>query len=67
MELVKQVEINVDFILMLVQKYRDARGDGEDVEIRANISRAIDSSPSLRNKKDLIEDFVLLCLAYGRD
>jgi type I restriction enzyme R subunit len=28
------------------------------VEIRANISRAIDSSPSLRNKKDLIEDFV---------
>jgi type I restriction enzyme R subunit len=64
-ELVKQVEINVDYILMLVQKYRDARGDGEDVEIRANISRAIDSSPSLRNKKDLIEDFVESVSATG--
>ncbi|MDN4489259.1 type I restriction endonuclease subunit R [Demequina sp. SYSU T00068] len=57
-ELIKQVEINVDYILMLVQRYRDAHGDGEDKEIRAEISRAIDSSPSLRNKKDLIEDFV---------
>jgi len=57
-ELIKQIEINVDYILMLVEKYREARGNGEDLEIRANISRAIDSSPSLRNKKDLIEDFV---------
>lgn len=64
-ELIKQVEINVDYILMLVQKYRDARGNGEDVEIRANISRAIDSSPSLRNKKDLIEDFVDSVSAAG--
>jgi type I restriction enzyme R subunit len=57
-ELVKQVEINVDYILMLVEKYRDERGDGDDREIRAEISRAIDASPTLRNKKDLIEDFV---------
>ncbi|WP_370893318.1 type I restriction endonuclease subunit R [Janibacter sp. GXQ6167] len=57
-ELIKQVEINVDYILMLVQKARDERGDGDDREIRAEISRAVDSSPSLRNKKDLIEDFV---------
>ncbi|WP_457098826.1 type I restriction endonuclease subunit R [Microbacterium sp. P5_E9] len=57
-ELIKQVEINVDFILMLVQKHRDAKGDGEDKEVRAAIERAIDSSPSLRNKKDLIEQFV---------
>jgi type I restriction enzyme R subunit len=64
-ELVKQVEINVDYILMLVQKYRVSRGDGEDLEIRANISRAIDSSPSLRNKKDLIEDFVDAVSATG--
>ena len=33
-------------------------GDGDDKELRAGISRAIDSSPSLRNKKDLIEQFV---------
>jgi type I restriction enzyme R subunit len=43
---------------MLVQKYRDERGDGDDKEIRAEITRAVDASPSLRNKKDLIEDFV---------
>ncbi|WP_404446200.1 type I restriction endonuclease subunit R [Microbacterium marinum] len=57
-ELVKQVEINVDYILMLVQKYRSQHGDGEDKEIRAEISRAVDASPTLRNKKDLIEAFV---------
>jgi type I restriction enzyme R subunit len=57
-ELIKQVEINVDYILMLVQKYRDERGDGDDTEIRAAISRAVDASPSLRNKRDLVEAFV---------
>lgn len=57
-ELIKQVEINVDYILMLVKKYRDERGDGDDKEVRAEITRAIDASPSLRNKKDLIEAFV---------
>jgi type I restriction enzyme R subunit len=57
-ELIKQVEINVDYILMLVQKYRNERGDGDDTEVRAAISRAVDASPSLRNKKDLIEAFV---------
>ena len=45
-------------ILMLVQKYRDAKGDGSDKEVLAEIERSIDSSPSLRNKKDLIEAFV---------
>lgn len=64
-ELVKQVEINVDYILMLVQKYRDERGDGDDKELRAEISRAVDSSPSLRNKRDLIEDFVDRVSAKG--
>ena len=57
-ELIKQVEINVDYILMLVEKWRAAHGDGDDVEIRESISRAVDASPSLRNKKDLIEAFV---------
>src|SRR5690606_1518264 len=64
-ELIKQVEINVDYILMLVQKYRDERGDGDDKELRARITRAIDSSPSLRNKKDLIEEFVDSISATG--
>ena len=57
-ELIKQIEVNVDYILMLVQKYLDEKGSGADKEIRAEISRVVDASPTLRNKKDLIEDFV---------
>ena len=64
-ELIKQVEINVDYILMLVQKYRDQRGDGDDREIRAEISRAVAASPTLRNKRDLIEAFVDRISATG--
>ncbi len=57
-ELIKQVEINVDYILILVDRYIQVKGTDEDKEIRATIERAINSSPSLRNKKDLIEQFV---------
>jgi type I restriction enzyme R subunit len=57
-ELIKQVEINVDYILMLVTRYQQARGNGEDKEILAEINRAVEASPSLRNKKDLVVDFV---------
>lgn len=57
-ELIKHVEINVDYILMLVDKYREQHGNGEDKEVRSEISRAVDASPTLRNKRDLIEDFV---------
>ena len=59
-ELVKQVEVNVDYILLLVEQYREQRGDGTDheVETMAKIRRAIDSSISLRNKRDLILAFV---------
>lgn len=57
-ELIKQVEINVDYILMLIDKFRKTKGDGEDKELRAKIMRDVDASPSLRPKKDLIEAFV---------
>jgi len=57
-ELIKQVEINVDYILLLVEQYLKKKGTGDDKEILATIERAINSSPSLRNKKDLIEQFV---------
>lgn len=57
-ELIKQVEVNVDYILTLIERYREAKGEGENKEIRATIERAVDSSPSLRNKKDLVEEFV---------
>ena len=57
-ELIKQVEINVDYILLLVEQHRSAKGNGMDKEIRAEITRAVTSSPSLRNTRDLIEEFV---------
>lgn len=57
-ELIKQVEVNVDYILMLVRQYLETHGGPGDVEVRATITRAVDASPSLRNKKDLIEQFV---------
>lgn len=57
-ELIKQVEVNVDYILQLVEQYLAKKGTGEDKEIRATIERVISASVSLRNKKDLIEEFV---------
>ncbi len=55
-ELLKQVEINIDYILMLVQKYHDSHCC--DKEILISIQKAIDSSPNLRSKKALIENFI---------
>jgi type I restriction enzyme, R subunit len=64
-ELVKQVEVNVDYILMLVEEYRKKRGSGDDRELKSNIFRAIDAAPTLRNKRDLIEDFVESVSVHG--
>ncbi|WP_237221703.1 type I restriction endonuclease subunit R [Rothia nasimurium] len=55
-ELIKQVSVGVDHILMLVKQYQQS--NGTDEEVRSQINRAIDSSPTLHNKKDLIEDFL---------
>ena len=55
-ELVKQVEVNIDYIMLLVTKYHDEHSG--NAEIRLSISKAIDSSIELRNKKDLIENFI---------
>lgn len=55
-ELVKQVEINIDYILMLVKKYHDSHC--EDKEILISINRAVDSSLELRSKKALIDTFI---------
>ncbi|MDR1347488.1 MAG: type I restriction endonuclease subunit R, partial [Prevotellaceae bacterium] len=56
MELIKQVEINIDYILELIRKYHE--GHLQDKEIVVTIGKAIDSSVELRNKKDLIEQFI---------
>ncbi len=55
-ELIKQVEINIDYILMLVKKYQET--DKKDKEIIINIEKSIDSSIELRSKKDLIINFI---------
>ncbi len=65
-ELIKQVEINVDYILILVEQYLEKKGSGEDKEIRATIARTVNASPSLRSKKDLIEQFVDSVSAEGK-
>ncbi|MDO4442341.1 MAG: type I restriction endonuclease subunit R [Slackia sp.] len=55
-ELLKQVDINIDYILMLVKKYR--ADNCRDKTIVADIERAIGASYELRSKRDLIEGFI---------
>ena len=55
-ELIKQIEINIDYILMLVKKYHDSHCD--DKEVLITIRKAVDASPELRSKKALIETFI---------
>ena len=55
-ELIKQIEINIDYILMLVKKYHDSHCD--DKEVLITIHKAVDASPELRSKKALIETFI---------
>ena len=55
-ELVKQVEVNIDYILSLVKKYHDEHC--LDKEAVASIMKAVDSSLQLRSKKELIKAFL---------
>jgi len=56
MELIKQVEINIDFVLGLIKRYHEDHNNNR--EILVDIKKAIDSSVELRNKKDLINQFI---------
>ena len=55
-ELVKQIEVNIDYILMLVAKYQQS--NCKDKAILTTIDKAINSSIELRSKKELIERFI---------
>ena len=55
-ELIRQIEINIDYILMLVKKYHDTHCT--DKEVLISIQKAVDASPELRSKKALIENFI---------
>ena len=56
MELIRQVEVNIDYILMLVKKYHDS--NCTDKEILVDVEKAIGSSTQLRSKKELIMQFI---------
>ena len=55
-ELIRQIEVNIDYILMLVAKYKDSHC--KDKTILTTIDKAINSSLELRSKKELIENFI---------
>jgi len=56
MELIKQVEINIDYILELIRQYHES--NSQDAEIIVKINKAVGSSLQLRSKKDLIDQFI---------
>ena len=56
MELIKTIDINIDYILNLVKKYHES--NMQDKELLLKINKAILASPELRNKKDLIDQFI---------
>lgn len=55
-ELVRQAEVNVDYILALVAKYHESNCENKD--ILTSIDKAVDASLELRSKKQLIHDFI---------
>ena len=58
MELIKHIEVNIDYILMLVAEYKKNHDGESDKEILIKIRNSIESSGALRSRKDLIEDFI---------
>lgn len=57
-ELVRQAEVNVDYILALVAKYHETNCKNKDILV--SIDKAVDASIELRSKKQLIHDFINL-------
>lgn len=55
-ELIRQEEVNVDYILLLVEKYHQS--NCRDKELLTSIQKTVDATPQLRSKKELIEEFV---------
>lgn len=55
-ELVKQVEVNIDYILMLVKQYQ--KDGNQNKEIAVFIEKAVNSSMNLRSKMELIQEFL---------
>ncbi len=56
MELVKQVEVNIDYILMLVKAFQGS--NCKNKTILTEIDKAIKASLQLRSKQELIQNFI---------
>ncbi len=56
-ELIKQIEINIDYILRLIKDYAEAKIQ-EQVVIKQKIESGLNASLEMHNKKDLILKFV---------
>ncbi len=65
MELIKQVEINIDYVLGLIKQYHEDHTNNR--ELLLDINKAIDSSVELRNKKDLINAFITSLDVHGAE
>ena len=55
-ELVRHDQINIHYILQLVQRYHDS--NCEDKEIIVQIRKQVEASPDMRDKRELIEKFI---------
>lgn len=56
MDLVKQVQIDITYILALIEQYRQANCN--DAVILLKIRKSMDASPDMRDKRDLVERFI---------
>lgn len=56
LELIRQLDVNIDYILMLVAQYK--ANNVQDKTLLDNIYREVNSSVQLRSKKELIEAFI---------
>ena len=65
LELVKQVSIGIDYILALVAKYHET--NCADASIMVRIQKALDASPELKDKKELVEHFIEAQTPNGED
>ena len=56
MELMKSIEINIDYILFLVGQLNGT--EAHDSEIIIKVMKSVGASPDLRNKEELIREFI---------
>ncbi len=56
MELMKSIEINIDYILFLISQIDENPENNREIIIK--VSKAVEASPDLRNKEELILEFI---------